>query len=338
MIRDEDIEYIDEKDKPEDFPANSREGRIQQIYELLSQVPKHPDYTIKEVLSSICIETDLNEQKTLGIMRFTSYEVSLINSIYVLASTLHAEYVKVYLYREMISLERQFRLGSQWKKQFGLPIDDELDTIGCLVPALKIFYAIYSNYKTQRARRFIDEVINTYNIILQSISDGEVIFERTKDVVSMLIDLSYVDSYKTFPVMRFDRSELKKLFKFLSIILKKSKQNPSQRPLLGVICLMLSNYILKSRNDYNSEYLYKCISDEVLDKALQNYEIWMNETTNLNDKREGRVINDLFCKKDWICLNWAKKAQIKDRSSYVTSFVKGIPSEKVKNRYGVNVN
>ena len=34
------IEFIDEKDKPEDFPANNREARILKIHDLLSQLIK----------------------------------------------------------------------------------------------------------------------------------------------------------------------------------------------------------------------------------------------------------------------------------------------------------
>lgn len=332
-----DIELISEDDKPVDFPANNREGRILKIYELLTQIPKQPDYKIREVLSSICIETDLNEQNSIGHMRFTTYEVSLINSIYLLASTLHAEFVKVYLYREMISLERQFRMGNSMKRQFGLPEDDEQETIGTLIPMLKFFYLIYSNYKTNRSRSFIDEIINTYNTFVQYITDENIINERTRNLVSMILDLSYVDSYKTFPVLKFDRSDLDKLFKFISYVLKRTNQNPSERPLLGVICLMTSNYIFKSRNGYNNENLYKCISDETLEKALGNFEIWMNKTSNLNDKREGKFMIDLFNNKNWINYDWAKKAQINERSSYVSSFVKGMPSEQIKKRYGGNL-
>jgi len=332
----EDIEFIHEDDKPVDFPANNREGRILKIHELLTQIPKQPDYKIREILSSLCIETDLNEQNSLGQMRFTTYEVSLINSIYLLASTLHAEFVKVYLYREMISLERQFRMGNSMKRQFGLPEDDEQETIGTLIPMLKLFYLVYSNYKTYRSRSFIDEIINTYNTFVQHISDEKLINERTRNLVSMLLDLSYVDSYKTFPVLKLDRTDLEKLFKFISYALKRTNQNPSERPLLGVMCLMTSNYIFKSRHGYNNENIYKCISDDTLEKALVNFEIWMNKTSNLNDKREGKFMVDLFANKNWISYDWAKKAHLNERTSYVSSFVIGVPSDKIKKRYGGN--
>lgn len=332
-----DIELISEDDKPVDFPANNRESRVLKIYELLTQIPKQPDYKIREVLSSLCVETDLNEQDSIGPMRFTAYEVSLINSIYLLASTLHAEFIKVYLYREMIDLERQFRMGNSMKRQFGIPEDDEQETIGSLIPMVKFFYLIYSNYKTNRSRSFVDEIINTYNLFVKHISDEEIIIERTRNLISMLLDLSYVDSYKTFPVLKFGRADLEKLFKFISYVLKRTNQKPSERPLLGVICLMTSNYIFKSRNGYNNENLYKCLSDDTLEKALDNFEIWMNKTSNLNDKREGKFMVDLFNNKNWINYDWARKAQLNERSSYVTSFVKGMPSNQIKKRYGGNL-
>ena len=334
--RSEEIVFMSEADKPEDFPANNRESRLLKIYELLTQIPKQPDYKIREVLSSLCIETDLNEKNSFGQMRFTTYEVTLINSIYLTASTLHAEFIKVYLYREMIAIERQFRMGNNMKRQFGLPEDDEQETIGSLISMLKIFYVIYSNFKTNRSRSFIDEIINTYNTFVQHTSDEKIINEKTRDFIAMLLDLSYVDSYKTFPVLKFDRSDLEKLFKFISYALKRTKQNPSERPLLGVMCLLTSNYIFKSRHGYNNENLYKCISDDTLEQALENFEIWMNKTANLNDKREGKFMVDLFKNKNWINYDWAKKAQLKERTSYVSSFVKGMPSNQIAKRYGGN--
>lgn len=331
------IEFIDEKDKPEDFPANNREARILKIHDLLSQLIKEPSYKIREVLSSLCIETDLNEKSSTGLMRFTTYEVSLINSIYFSASLYHAEYVKVHLYRELVNIERQFRMGNAMKKQFGISEDDELETVGSLFPTLKLFYIIYSNFKTNRSRSFVDEIINTYNLFVKAAINETMVNDITRNFVSLILDLSYVDSYKTFPVLKFNRFELKKLFDFISDILKKTNQNPAKRPLLGVMCIMMSNYILKSRNGYNTDNLYKCLSDDTLKKALDNFEIWMNKTSNLNDKREGKFILDLFAKKDWINYDWVKKAKLNPRVSYVSSFVRGFPTDKVKRRYGGNL-
>jgi len=337
MINMEEVEFTTEEDMPEDFPANNREARIANIYGLLSKLPKQPDYKIKEVLASICIETDLNEKDSRGLLRITEYEISLINSIYILASQLHAEFIKIYLYREIITLEMQLRMGNNMKKQFGLPVDDEMNTIGGLIPMLKLFYVFYSNYKANRSRSFIDEVINSYNLFISLTDDEDLIFERTKNTVSMLLDLSYVDSYKTFPTLKFDKHELMKMFEFVATILKRTCQNPSERPLFGVLCIMISNYILKSRNNYNQEHLYKCLSDTVLGQALDNFQVWMNKTSNLNDKREGKVLIDLFANKNWINVEWAKKTNLRDRSSYVASFVKGMPIDRVKKRYGGNL-
>jgi len=331
------IEYIDEKDKPKDFPANNREARIEKIYDLLTQLIKEPNYKIREVLSSLCIETDLNEKSSIGLMRFTTYEVALINSIYFSASCYHVEYVKVYLYRELVNIERQFRMGNAMKRLFGMSVNDEFETVGSLFPTLKIFYIIYSNFKTNQSRSFVDEIINTYNLLVQDAINKTTVNDITRNFVSLILDLSYVDSYKTFPVLKFNRNELKKLFDFISDILKRTNQNPAQRPLIGVMCIMISNYILKSRNGYNSDNLYKCLSDYTLEKALENYEIWMNKTSNLNDKREGKFILDLFAKKDWISYDWVKKAKLNPRTSYVSSFVRGLPTDKIKKRYGGNL-
>lgn len=73
------------------------------------------------------------------------------------------------------------------------------------------------------------------------------------------------------------------------------------------MCIMISNYVFKFRNGYNNENLYKCLLNDILEKVLDNYEIWMNEISNLNDKREGKFIIDLFINKNWIDLEWVKK-------------------------------
>jgi len=337
FINNENIVITSENDKPEDYPANSREARIESIYNLLTKIPKDPNYKIKEVLSGICVETDLNEKDSTGVMRLTTYEISLINSIYLISSQLHAEFIKIYLYKEMISLERQFRMGNQMKRQYGIPEDNEMDTIAELIPMLKLFYVFYSDYKYYNSRSFIDQIISTYNSFLNGVDNEEVILERSRNIISMFVDLSYVDSYKTFPTIKLDRNEMYKMFQFVSTVIKNTNQDPSKRPLLGALCLLISNFILKSRNEYNKEYLYKCLSDNVLESALDNFQVWMNKTSNLNDKREGKVFIDLFSNKSWIKVDWAKKAKIIDRKSYVSSFVKSMPTEKIKQRYGGNL-
>lgn len=55
--------------------------------------------------------------------------------------------------------------------------------------------------------------------------------------------------------------------------------------------------MLKSRNNYNVNLLYKCISTDSCFKALTNHEIWMQKIEYLNDKRENKVsIDDRFLK------------------------------------------
>lgn len=61
----------------------------------------------------------------------------------------------------------------------------------------------------------------------------------------------------------------------------------------------ISNYILKSRNDYNENYICKYISVEVAKKSIINHQIWMSIIENLNDEREQRVVPELFEKSEW---------------------------------------
>ena len=61
----------------------------------------------------------------------------------------------------------------------------------------------------------------------------------------------------------------------------------------------ISNFILKSRHDYNEDYICKYVSENVAITSYMNHEIWMNKIENLNDDREGNVLKELFENSQW---------------------------------------
>ncbi len=96
--------------------------------------------------------------------------------------------------------------------------------------------------------------------------------------------------------------------------------------------------MLKSRNNYNVNLLYKCISTDSCFKALTNHEIWMQKIEYLNDKRENKVIKELFEDKTWIKYEWARNVEFNCLpNSYVCSYSKASPNSEMKDEYGSNV-
>ena len=110
------------------------------------------------------------------------------------------------------------------------------------------------------------------------------------------------------------------------------------RPLKGVLMTSISNYILKSRNDYNEDYVCKYISPEVAEKSIHNHQIWMSIIESLNDDREQRVIPELFEEKGWNSYSWADNIDFKPtRKYYVSSFCKSMNDSLMHKDYGTCV-
>ena len=68
--------------RPNDWPQNGREARLDCIWDCLNEFEKNPSYKTREVLLAVVNDNDLNQYTSYGLMRYTEYEVELINSIY----------------------------------------------------------------------------------------------------------------------------------------------------------------------------------------------------------------------------------------------------------------
>lgn len=125
------------------------------------------------------------------------------------------------------------------------------------------------------------------------------------------------------------------LFKLAAKLTKLNGDSPTVRPLKGVLMTSISNYILKSRNDYNEDYVCKYISAEVAQKSIHNHQIWMSIIEKLNDDREQRVIPELFEKTGWNSYDWVKDIDFKPtRKYYVSSFCKSMNDVRMSQEYG----
>ena len=201
---------------------------------------------------------------------------------------------------------------------------------------LKLFYFCYMDFCTRKKRTLADSIIDISKTGFYGAND------TNKDIIChaynvMLYDLGFANSNIIFTYLRFDRNELKKMFELSASFNNYLKKNITQHPLKGVFKLTLRQWILKSRYNYQIDTLYKCISNDNIQKAYSNHEVWMKSTKKLNDKREHKVIKELFANKTWLVKAWARKIHIGQLNNcYVCSFTKAPPTDVLKKRYGHN--
>jgi hypothetical protein len=314
-------------EKPSDWPANGREVHISKILKAVEIFEKEPNYKNKEILISLVSPVDLNENNGLGLFRVTEYEVSIINELYLKATALCFYDLKVFLYEQIADTARS-------KKMAYLMIGGDLNIkeYEFLYPPLYLFYLTYANFNLEKERTFPEQLIHEIKLLIKGAS-SEKLQNYSWMLNNLLIDLSWFPSAKMLHILTWNRQELKNVFTLQISLITLTKQNPLTRPLKGVLMITISNWILKSRNNYNDEPLIKYVSDSInLD------EIWMKEIKYLNDKREQTVIKELYKNEDWIKFDWAKKIDLTPRrKTYVSSFSKGSINAEMQDGYGNNV-
>jgi hypothetical protein len=149
---------------------------------------------------------------------------------------------------------------------------------------------------------------------------------------TLLLDLSWFSSAKIFIFLKWTRQDLQKVFALQANLIRLTNQNPLVRPLKGILKITISNWILKSRNGYNEDFLIKYLPD-----SINLNEIWMQEIKYLNDKREQTIIKELYKTKNWIKFEWARNVDLAQvRKTYVSSFSKSFINPEMQKEYGKN--
>jgi len=324
-------DIITDDSKPLDWPANGRECALENIYRAVLSFIENPGYKTREILVSYVSHYDLNQRSNLGLCRVTDYEVTMINSLYMYAGLINFNTLKVYLYEIVGETTRMQKIISRMPPFASI----DIEPYQFLFRPLKLYYIAYQQFTVLNNRSFTDQLIDVVTQILHEENSPEIIFEVTKSYVTMLNDLSYFRCKKRSEIWAFSREDLLKLFHLEAKLIKKNSESAIARPLKGVLMTTISNFILKSRNDYNSDYICKYISKEVAKSSAQNCEVWMQKIKYLNDKRELRVVPELYTNKQWLNCEWAKDIDFNPvRDYYVSSFSKTINNTDMKSRYG----
>ncbi len=323
-------EILSAIEKPEDWPTNAKECALENLYISLNKFIEEPTYKNKEIVVALADNYDLNQKSMLGLHRNTEYEVAMINYLFIHATAMNFNGLKAYLY-EHVGL-----VGRLQKSIAYMDLGDKLliDAFEQLVPSLKLYYICYLNFTVDKDKVFADKIIQVINEAIED-ADDESLFYLVHAYVTMLNDISYFECTKRTGVWAFSRTDLRKLFGLEAELTNKIGENAVERPLKGVLMMTISNFILKSRYNYNSDYIAKYVSPETAFKSIYNHEIWIREIELLNDNREEKVIPEMFKDSTWLEFDWAKDIDFtRSRKYYVSSFCKNYDDEYMKANYG----
>lgn len=319
-------DILEKIQKPDGWPKSEKECALQNIFDAIQRFIEKPNYKNKEVILSLATSYDLSQKPRLGIWRISEYEVELMNVLYLYAAGLNIYSVKIFIY-ELIQDNACFQKGifSVLNQQ-----SDYIETYKLLSPPLDLFYFIWYEYIHIESRSFADQIISSTNNLIQQ--DGD-ISTLTGSLISIINDLSYYTRRNV--AWAFSKDELVKIFALEARLLKKCRQKIINRPVKGLVKMAVSNYILKSRYGYNDDYLYKYITDKIVSSSLENHEIWIRNIAELNDKREEKILPQLFSNKKWLNVDWVKNIDFTPtRIYFASSFSKESDSKDMKEEYG----
>lgn len=190
----------------------------------------------------------------------------------------------------------------------------------------------------EKDKSFSQQLILTIKSMRMAINNNVEIIDLIQAINSLIYDLSFIICSPKLAIVHFNRQELLQIFEIVINMWNSNNLNPSERPLRGVFTIALTNWVLKSRNDYNKGLLYKCVPNSAVTQTFVNKQVWMKNTKLLNDKREGVTFKNLFDSTKWMIKDWAKHINLDSEIiRYVCSFSKIYPNKKMQNKYGHNI-
>lgn len=246
--------------------------------------------------------------------------------------------LKVYLY-DLITETTQLQKIMSWCNPVLGVNDEEAARIityekGLMLP-LKLYHFAYQKYTIEKEFSFAEQLISVVNGVLQVSTTEDEVDSITYAYSALLHDISNMHGNKKERIWEFTREELLELFNLEAKILKINNQSPIMRPTKGVLIMQISNFILKSRHNYNEDYICKYLPKNVAEESVTNHQIWMKKTELLNDKREQKVIPELFQDTSWVKYDWIKDIDFTaTRTYYVSCFSKAINSNEMQKDYG----
>ena len=331
------MKMIFNKNKPNDWPLNQREASITNVYNYLMKFIDKPSTDNKEYLLALVNQDDINQSDDTGNARYTDYEISMINTIYLAAKTCNFNDAISYIYRLLMRSfdQRKMLVMITHPEDYSFKrilSDDPYFTK--LVPELRLFYYTYGVYSWEKDESYAHKLISIMNEVYDNVDD-DMLLEYFRCFNLVLYDLSFNTSLSIIQFANFDRSEIVELFRIQAKFANKLNQKISLSPLRGVFAISVSNWLLKSRNNYNQKYIYKCISSSNIIKASENGQLWLHKIEKLNDNNEGLISKRILDNIDtWKCKEWMCDLQKPYGKSYIASYTKVKPNEYMLKEYG----
>lgn len=326
----------EEIEKPVDWPKNNREVNVDLAYELTNKYSSEPTIENKEILYSHILKSSLNEINSTGMHRVSDYEVQILNTLYL--NALFVPPLKQYIYMIIATTTQYNNIAYKtFSDNDNITIERVIESYKGLFPELLIFHVVYSEFNYLKSQCFVDELICVMEQFIKNAGDEILyyiqIFNR------LLLDLSTLSSPSVFPYLAWTRTDVRKILNFQAKTIKQTDENPSTRPLKGVLCLTISNLILKSRNvNRCNTTLYKLIDNDAVKGTFETDEIWFRKVDKLNDPREGKLLSEIISTDFIEEFDWLTDLKLDySRESYVTSFSKSKPTSEMKVKYGKNL-
>ena len=325
-------------EKPNDWPANARENMLDIICDKVEEFRDKPSYKSREVLLSLLCEHDLNQHTGYGLVRVTEYEVAMINYLYLVGATYQINSLKTYLYNIITETTRLTKMASWCNPVFGIKEQDSARIMPYeqgLEFSLRLYHIAYQKYTIEKNASFAEQLVEVVTSVLNINPTEEEICSIAYAYSAMLNDISNMHGSKKERLWEFTREELRTLFELEAKLLKMNNQSPTVRPTKGILMMQISNFILRSRHNYNEDYICKYLPKEVAKASVSNHQIWMKKTELLNDEREQKIIPELFKDTSWIKYDWIKDVDFTaTRTYYVSSFSKAVNSSEMQEGYG----
>lgn len=330
---------LDPRSRPERWPANDREGLLSAVYDAMLRFVDEPGCRSKEVILSLVHNYDANQRFSRGEARVTEYEVDLINRLYLMAGELNFNSVKTFLYSVIGHTTRMFRMmarmGSSDVLKGQVELSPTIAAYKALCPSLYLYNWAYYRYRELRERddfsKCIMDCVRIQMALACSMQQKDAV---VRSFVTLMNDLSYQRGVKMDSVIQFSRTELYRIFEYEIELTHLVGQDPRRSPLKGVLMTQISNFILKSRNEYNHNHVLKYVDEAVARQSVSNSEIWMRSVGDLNDDREGKVLESILQDGD-LGFAWANGVDTAPtRTYYVSCFSRAKLSARMQDDYG----
>ena len=326
--------------KPNKWPRNTRELRLDQIDKAIGDFQKDPNYASRERLVSLSFDYDANQIGSIGDMSGVSpYEISLVQNIYKAGSFHNILSLRILALRviaEWVLMDRMVLRFEGFLKSRGARVPCRAsDWFRYLGLNFQLLYTAIDNYQDTKSTRMSDILIALASDLMKMHNTEHAYGRIAHDFILLIYDLSCTLGSKHDQMFEFTREEIERLTEFEANLLKKVKCTPFDGCLKGVLMIQISNFILKSRDGYAKGFSCKYISESNARSAIGNGEIWVKKIPLLNDEREGCVVEELMKDDSWIEQDWARQLNTKPtRVYYVNSFSKSPNNERASKEYG----